>query len=139
MLYTLILGGLTNHYIGSSLPFCNRINNVGTIINPYAIALVGNENAKFGAIVGTDSMCNKIAGPISSFKLGENFDFVLGAYNNNYRHANPKQMESLGFPRITPVLGVNYKISLYKSTNFSVELNNVLSLGITTHALAVNF
>jgi hypothetical protein len=36
---------------------------------------------------------------------------------------------------ITPVLGVNYKIPL---TN-NIKLNNVISIGIITHAISIDF
>ena len=134
-MFSLIIGGITHHYLGSSLPYCNRVNNFGTITNPYVVAMKGNEKVKAGFILGTDSACGVISGPISSFKLTNNFDFIAGAYNTNYKQFNDLEIKPVTFGGITPVLGVNYKIQLMNN----IALNNIISVGIVSHALSISF
>ena len=136
---SLIYGGITHHYLASSLPYCNRINNVGTIHNEYVIAMAGSQDAKIGILKGKDSACGDIMGPISSFAVSENVDFMLGGYN-----ANVKEFEKLGivtpnFGGITPVVGFNLKLPLIKTKSFQMDINNLVSIGIITHALSVSF
>lgn len=135
MITTILLGGITHHYLGSNLPYCNRINSVGTITNPYVVAMSGVEKAKAGFIFGTDSACGTIVGPVSSFKLGDNIDFIAGAYNTNYRQFNELGIVPSTIAGLTPILGINYKIKL----NENLSLDNIISVGIISHALSVSF
>lgn len=135
MLTTILLGGLTHHYIGSNLPYCNRINSVGTITNPYVVVMNGTETAKAGFIFGVDSACGTIAGPVSSFKLSENVDFIAGAYNTNFKQFRDLGIEPPTFAGITPVIGINYKLRL----SDRVSLDNIVSFGIISHAISLSF
>ena len=86
MVLSLFYGGITHHYLASNLPYCNRINNnsFGTIHNEYVIGLIGDEDFKVGVLSGKDSACGNILGPITTTKLSDNVDFVLGGYNTNF-------------------------------------------------------
>lgn len=136
---SLIYGGITHHYLASSLPYCNRINNVGTIHNEYVIGMAGSENFRVGILSGKDSACGNILGPISATKISENVDFMLGGYNTNFDKFHELGIEPPSIGGITPVIGFNYKLNLYNSDNVKVNLENVISVGIITHALSVNF
>lgn len=138
---SLLVGGITHHYIGSSLPYCGRINNnnFGTIYNEYVIGMVGSEDFKAGIISGKDSACGNILGPILSKNIYGNLDFVLGGYNTNKEDFRKIGMEAPSIGGITPVIGLNYKVNLYKNNNFKVNLENVMSYGIITHSLSINF
>ena len=135
MLTTILLGGLTHHFLGSSLPYCNRVNNFGSIVNPYAVVMTGTEDLKAGFILGTDSACGTIAGPISSFKLSDNVDFIAGFYNTNFREFNKIGIEPPNIAGLTPVVGINYKVRLSKS----ISLDNIISVGIVSHAVSFSF
>jgi hypothetical protein len=135
MITTILLGGITHHYLGSSLPYCNRINSVGTITNPYATVMSGDKESRYGFIFGTDSACGVIVGPISSFAIDNNLDFIVGAYNTNHGKFNSLGIQPPTFFGLTPVVGINYNIRL--SENLS--LNNIISIGIVSHALSVDF
>jgi hypothetical protein len=135
MIATVLLGGITHHYLGSSLPYCNKINNVGTIVNPYIAAMAGNRKRKVGFIFGTDSACGNIIGPVSSFAIYKNVDFILGAYNTNFKKFNELQIKPPTVLGITPIVGMNYKIKLSKN----IDLNNIVSVGILSHAISMDF
>jgi hypothetical protein len=135
---TLIYGGITHHYLASNLPYCNRINNVGTIHNEYVIMMIGNKN-KIGVLKGKDSACGDIVGPISSFQISENVDFMLGGYNTNFDKFRKIGIEPPSYNGITPVIGFDFKIPVYKKDNFKVSLDNLVSIGIITHAISVSF
>lgn len=139
MITSLIYGGITHHYLTHNFPYCNTINNVGTINNSYVIATIGSEKFKGGIISGTDSTCSPIMGLITQTKLTDNFDFVLGAYN-----ANERAFEDLGITPIsmyghTPVVGVNYNITLYEKKDFKIKLHNLISIDIISHAIGIEF
>lgn len=135
MLTTILLGGLTHHFLGSSLPYCNRINNFGSIVNPYAVVMRGTEDLKAGFILGTDSACGSIVGPVSSFKLSDNVDFIAGAYNTNFKEFNKLGIEPPSIAGLTPIVGINYKVKLNKT----LSLNNIVSVGIISHAISFSF
>ncbi len=135
MLTTILLGGLTHHFLGSSLPYCNRVNNFGSIVNPYTVVMTGTEDLKAGFILGTDSACGTIAGPISSFKLSDNVDFIAGFYNTNFREFNKIGIKPSNIAGLTPVVGINYKVRLSKS----ISLDNIISVGIVSHAVSFSF
>jgi hypothetical protein len=50
MMFSLMLGGLTHHFISPNLDYCGLVNNVGTVRNEYLVGLVGNDRAKVGFI-----------------------------------------------------------------------------------------
>lgn len=139
MITTILLGGITHHYLASNLNYCNTINDVGTIYNQYTIVMVGNENAKLGFLKGRDSACGDIFGPISSFKVSDNVDFVLGGYNTNIQAFEERGILPPTIGGITPVVGFNFKIPLIKTRSYEVNLNNLISFGIATHAISVDF
>lgn len=132
---SLIYGGITHHYLASNLPYCNRINNVGTIHNEYIIALAGNNKAKFGFLNGKDSACGNIFGPISSFNVRKNIDIMVGGYNTNFNEFNKLGIIPVHVGNITPIIGANFKIPITKN----IEINNLISIGIITHAISVSF
>lgn len=135
MILTLIYGGITHHYLSSNLPYCNRINNLGTIANPYVVVMGGNDNVKAGFILGTDSACGAIAGPVSSLRLSDNLDFIIGAYNTNFRKFEELGIQPPTIAGLTPIIGLNYKIPITKNIN----LENIFSFGIISQALSVSF
>lgn len=135
MLTTILLGGLTHHFLGSSLPYCNRVNNFGSIVNPYAVVMKGTEDVRVGFILGTDSACGTIVGPVSSFKLSDNIDFIAGAYNTNFKEFNKLGIKPPNIVGLTPMIGINYKIKLNKS----ISLDNIISFGIVSHAVSFSF
>lgn len=137
-------GSITTHYVKNDVKYCKELDNNGTIHNNYYSLRYGSKN-KFGVFFGEDSVCNKIRGSVNSIYLSDSFDFVFGGYNNNYKRV--KSID-LGFARtnaflfnnqITPVLGLNYRIELYKYKEYKLQLNNILSLGITTHNITFDF
>lgn len=132
---TIMLGGLTHHYVGSNLNYCNKVSNFGSIINPYTVAMYGTKTKKAGIIVGKDSVCGNIIGPITSFSFNKSLDVIAGGYNTNKDKFNNRQIQPMSIGNITPVLGLNYKIPLSKS----LSLNNVISFGIITHAIGIEF
>jgi hypothetical protein len=137
MVLSLLYGGITHHYLGSSLPYCNRISNnkFGTISNEYFIGLAGNKNNKIGFISGKDSACGNIFGPITTVNISNNIDFVLGAYNTNKKEFNKLNIEPPSIAGVTPVIGLDYRIRI---TN-NVSIDNVISLGIVTHSIRIDF
>jgi hypothetical protein len=137
MVLSLLYGGITHHYLASNLPYCNRINNntFGTIHNEYVIGLIGDEDFKVGVLSGKDSACGNILGPITTTKITEDLDFVLGGYNTNFNKFNKLGIEPPSINGITPVIGVDYKIKLTDN----VSIDNLISVGIITHSLRVDF
>lgn len=131
---TLGFGGLTTHYILQKADYCNRIMDNGTITNPYLLLMYGKDN-KVGVINGQDSACGSITGVISSFKLYENIDLALGGYNTNFNEFRKRNLVPPSVYNMTPVVGVNYKINIYKNLN----LNNLISYGITTTFFTIDF
>lgn len=132
---SLLYGGITHHYLGSNLPYCNRINNFGTIHNEYFIGLVGSDEIKVGALVGKDSACGSIAGPVSTFKINPYFDLVLGGYNTNFNKFRKLGIEPPSVIGITPVAGIDFKLPVTKN----ISLDTIMSYGIITHAIRINF
>jgi hypothetical protein len=107
----------------------------GTIHNEYVIGLVGTDKYKIGAITGKDSACGNIAGPISSINIAEDFDFIAGFYNTNFKEFNKLNIEPPSVLGVTPVIGIDYRIKL---TN-NISIDNLISFGIITHSLRVDF
>jgi hypothetical protein len=136
---SIIYGGITHHYINSHYNYCNSLNNFGTIHNEYVIAMAGSSDVKFGFLKGKDSACGDIFGPISSFKMNDSVDFMLGGYNANYEDFEKLGMVPFSVAGVTPVIGLNFKLSIYKTPYFDVTLNNLVSVGIITHALSLDF
>lgn len=136
---SIIYGGITHHYLASNLPYCNRINNAGSIHNEYVIALAGNEDFKIGALSGKDSACGNIFGPIVSARVSDNTDLILGGYNTNFEKFHQLGIEPPSYDGITPVVGINWKIPIYESDSFKIKLNNLISVGIITHAVSIDF
>lgn len=136
---SILYGGITHHFINHDLPYCNRINNVGSIHNEYVVALVGDDAVKVGAIAGKDSACGNIVGPVFTININESFDFVFGGYNTNTEKFHKLGMEPPSAMGVTPIVGIDYKLSLYKGDNFELGLDTIVSYGIITHAFRVNF
>ncbi len=134
---SLLYGGITHHYLNPDLAYCSRINNnnFGTIHNEYVIGLVGSEEIKIGGLVGKDSACANIYGPVMTFKLNTYFDFVLGGYNTNTKAFHKMGMEPPSINGVTPVIGIDFKLPL----NRYLSLDTVISYGIITHAIRINF
>lgn len=135
LITTILIGGLTHHYLGSSLPYCNKVTNFGSIVNPYTVVMRGTEDLRAGFILGTDSACGTIAGPIVSFKKTENVDFVMGFYNTNFRNFHERNIAPPSIFNATPIVGLNYKIPITKN----IKLENVVSFGIISQALSISF
>lgn len=136
---SLIYGGITHHYLASNLPYCNRINNYGTIHNEYVIGLVGSKDFRVGVLSGKDSACGNIIGPIMAAGISENVDFMLGGYNTNFKEFHKLGIEPPSIGKYTPVVGLDFKLNLYDSESVKINLDNLISLGIITHAISVNF
>lgn len=136
---SLLYGGITHHYLGSNLNYCNLINKQGSIHNEYVIAMAGTKEFKMGILTGKDSACGNIIGPVSSTYLDENFEFILGGYNTNDQAFLKRNIQPPKFMGFTPVVGLDYNFSLYKSENVEVEVHNLVSIGIITHAIGINF
>lgn len=135
MLVSLLYGGITHHYLAHNLPYCNTVNNYGSIHNEYVIGMVGNKDFKIGVLSGKDSACGTIFGPISSFTISDNFEFVAGGYNTNFEKFRKLGIEPPSFGGITPVVGLDYRIKLTKN----ISIDNLISVGIITHALRLDF
>lgn len=121
------------------LNYCNTVNNVGSIYNQYTIIMAGNKDVKAGIIRGTDSACGNIVGPLSSFRINDNFDFMLGGYNTNFNSFKKRNMIPVSFGNVTPIIGVDFKLFLYKSKSTSISIDNLISFGIITHAISWSF
>jgi hypothetical protein len=132
---SLIYGGITHHYMAPKLNYCNTINSVGTIHNEYVIAMAGNRDFKLGLLKGKDSACGNIVGPISSFRIDDNVDFMLGGYNTNFNTFEKRGIVPPSVGGITPVVGLNFKIPITDT----IKINNLVSIGIISHALSVEF
>ena len=117
------------------LNYCNTINNVGTIHNEYIIAMAGSEEAKIGILKGKDSACGNVVGPISSFKLSAYTDFMLGGYNTNFDTFQKRGIVPPSIFGFTPIIGLNFKIPITDT----IKINNLVSFGIITHALSLEF
>lgn len=141
MYATILYGGITHHYLASNLNYCNRIkdNNFGTIHNEYVIGLVGSRENKVGFIKGKDSACGDIFGVLTTSTLIENIDLVLGGYNANFKTFEKRGMIPPSIGGVTPVIGLDFKIPLYRSENLNVSLDNLVSVGIITHAVSFSF
>lgn len=136
---SILYGGITNHFIGSNLNYCNSLNKIGTIHNEYAIVLTGSKNKQIGFIKGKDSVCSNIFGIISSFRIDQNIRIIAGGYNTNTRDFEKRNIRPVSIKGYTPLIGMDYELPIYKSTNFEIVFHNLLSLGITTHSVGVNF
>lgn len=101
--------------------------------------MAGTNKAKIGVLTGRDSVCGRIVGPISSFRISENVDFMLGGYNTNFNSFKARGIEPSSIYGITPVVGLDFKIPLIKTDTFRVDLDNLVSVGIVTHAISVSF
>lgn len=139
MIVSLLFGGITHHFISPQLNYCNLINDFGTIKHEYVIGLVGNESAKVGVIKGRDSACGSIFGVAGTITMTKNLEFIAGAYNTNFKEFNARKINPPSIDGATPILGLNYKIPLYKSDKTSVSLDNIVSMGIITHAINFTF
>lgn len=136
---SIIFGGITHHYILPTGNYCNRINNYGTIKNEYYIVMFGDNSSRIGFIKGKDSACGDIFGPVSTINMYKNIDIIFGAYNTNYKKFKDLGLEPPSVAGVTPILGLDFKIPLYETMDFSVKLENVISIGIITHAVSFNF
>jgi len=136
---SLIYGGITHHFVASNLPYCNTINNYGTIHNEYVIAMAGSQDVKLGIIKGKDSACGDIFGPIGSISLTENVEFLAGGYNTNFKDFEKLGIQPPSISGITPVVGLDFRIPLYEDENIKFTVDNLISVGIITHALRVDF
>lgn len=139
MIFSILFGGITHHYLASDLNYCQKINTHGSIYNPYQIVTVGNKDTQIGIINGTDSACGSIFGPVLRKSITDNLEFVAGGYNANIKSFNERGMEPISYNGITPILGFNYKLYLYKNNNYDITINNVISFGIITHSIGVSF
>lgn len=136
---SLLQGGITHHYVNPKLNYCNTVNNVGTIKNNYTALLIGNKKFKFGSLVGKDSACANIYGPIATVSLYDNIDFILGFYNTNTKAFNDRGMIPVSSGGITPLAGWDFKIPLYTTEGLNISLDNIVSIGIVSHAISFNF
>jgi hypothetical protein len=135
LIISILLGGITHHYLGSSLAYCNSLNKFGTIYSPYTVVMLGDKEKKLGFIKGKDSACGDIFGPVASFYLSENVDFIAGSYNANFKAFEERGMVPPSVFGITPILGINYKIPITKN----IEIANVVSIGIISHSISFSF
>ena len=132
---SLLYGGITHHYLAPKLNYCNTINNYGTIHNEYIIGLVGSKKTKAGFILGKDSACGTIAGPVVSYSLHKNLEVIAGGYNANFDKFASRGMQPPTMFGFTPIIGLDYRIYLTKN----ISIDNLVSVGIITHALRIDF
>lgn len=97
--------------------------------------MAGNRDFKLGLLKGKDSACGNIVGPISSFRIDDNVDFMLGGYNTNFNTFEKRGIVPPSVGGITPVVGLNFKIPITDT----IKINNLVSFGIISHALSVEF
>ena len=132
---TVLLGFMTHHYINPELNYCNTINDVGTIQNTYVVALREGKEIGAGAIVGKDSSCADIAGPVLTLRLNKKMRIVAGGYNTNVESFNKRKMIPPEIRGITPVLGIDYSIPITNKISF----DTIVAIGIITHAISYRF
>jgi hypothetical protein len=101
--------------------------------------MAGDKDTKIGMIKGKDSACGNIMGPIASFTISEDFEFIAGGYNTNFKKFNKIGISPPSVSGITPVLGIDYRLPIYKSSKLKVTIDNLVSIGIITHSLRVDF
>lgn len=141
MIITLSMGLLTHHIIGADLDYCNQINNIGTISNTYFTLTAGEEKGHVGVIAGQDSVCGNIFGGFGEYFLTKELGVVLGAYNTNTRRYNDRGINPLSIEgtEITPILGLNYKISLHRNERYGIILNNLVTPYILSSSIGIQF
>ena len=140
MLFELFLGGITHHTIAPQLNYCNVINkSTGTIKHRYGALLVGNEDFKIGGIIGQDSVCAPIRGLLSSTKITDNLQFMLGGYNVNTKQFLDRGIQPVKMYGITPLIGLAYKIPIYENENIKTSFDTLISFGIISHGISVKF
>lgn len=132
---SILLGGITHHYLQPSMNYCSTINKYGTIANPYVIGLAGSSTLKAGFILGKDSSCGNILGPIVSYSLLKNLEFIAGGYNANFDSFEGRGMKPIQRYGVTPILGLDYRVFLRKN----VSIDTLVSYGIITHSLRIDF
>jgi hypothetical protein len=103
------------------------------------IILAGDKDTKIGIINGKDSACGSIAGPVASFTISENFEFIAGGYNTNFKKFNDIGINPTSISGITPILGLDFRIPIYENNKIRITIDNLISLGILTHSLRVDF
>lgn len=135
MITSILLGGLTHHYMLPKGNYCNTINSNGSIVNLYTIVMAGSATLKTGVILGTDSVCAPIYGSVSSINVYKNLDFMIGGYNANTSEFLNRKLKPTSIHGITPLIGFDYRIKLYKN----ITLDTLVSVGIVTHALRIDF
>jgi hypothetical protein len=137
---SIIYGGITHHYLAKDLPYCNTIKGgMGTIHNEYVIAMAGSSDFRLGALVGKDSACGNIFGPMSATRLSDNIDFMLGGYNTNFKKFRERMIEPPSIGGITPVIGLDFKIPIYEEGDTKLSLDTLVSVGVITHAINFSF
>ena len=140
MIAELLFGGITHHYIGSTLNYCNVINKgTGTIKHAYSGVLVGSDDFRAGIIVGRDSACGKISGLLTSFKFTDKIHGIIGGYNTNYKEFSKRNIVPSQVFGITPVVGVDFKFPLVSTKDYKVSLDTLVAIGIITHGVSVKF
>ena len=135
MLFSLLLGGITHHYIGSSLPYCNTINDYGTIQHGYVAAMAGNADVQIGVLAGKDSACGDIVGPIASVSISKNLSAVVGGYNTNFKEFYDRGIAPPNIDGVTPIAGLSYAIPITDNVSF----DTTVSIGIITHAIKITW
>jgi len=139
MLTTILLGGITHHYVAPKLNYCNRINKIGTIRHTYAAILVGNDKIQAGPLMGVDSACGAISGALLSVSISEFFKIMAGGYNTNFKEFNDRGINPPTFMGLTPLAGLDYRLNLYKSKDLNISLDTLISYGIVSHGISVSF
>lgn len=139
MITTLLFGGITHHLINYDFNYCNLINNVGTIQNNYAGVLLGSKTFQIGLLKGRDSACGNISGPIMYYNIYEEFGVIAGYYNTNTKRFYERGIPPITFNGYTPIIGIDYKYKLYENKGTLISIDNIISMGIVTHALTISF
>lgn len=141
MIITLSVGLLTHHLVGGGLNYCNKLNSYGTITNRYYTATVGDERGSLGVIAGQDSVCESILGFMGEYHFTKEIGVVVGGYNTNTRAFNEREIDPLNIrgTEITPLVGLNYKISLQETKSYGIVLNNLITPYVISSSVGVRF
>ena len=101
--------------------------------------MAGTDKFKAGILNGKDSACGNIFGPITSFKLKNNLEFIAGYYGTNFNKFRKINIEPPSYLGVTPIVGFDFRLPIYKNKKSIISIDNLISMGIITHSLRVDF
>jgi hypothetical protein len=71
--------------------------------------------------------------------LSEDVEFLIGGYNTNFKDFEKLGIQPPSISGITPVVGLDFRIPIYEDRDVKFTIDNLVSIGIITHAIRVDF